>query len=62
MKRLMTRFFTNKVVVITGLLMLGFFETFITLVAWCPIMLIVISMAIKDEVIDSINKFKNKKQ
>ncbi len=58
----MTRFFTNKVVVITGLLMLGFFETFITLVAWCPIMLIVISMAIKDEVIDSINKFKNKKQ
>ena len=58
----MTRFFTNKVVVITGLLMLGFFETFITLVAWCQIMLIVISMAIKDEVIDSINKFKNKKQ
>ena len=58
----MTRFFTNKVVVITGLLMLGFFETFITLVVWCPIMLIVISMAIKDEVIDSINKFKNKKQ
>ncbi len=58
----MTRFFTNKVVVITGLLMLGFFETFITLVAWCPIMFIVISMAIKDEVIDSINKFKDKKQ
>ena len=62
MKRLMTRFFTNKAVVITGILMLGFFETLITLVAFCPIMLIVISMAVKDEILDSINKFKKKKQ
>ena len=58
----MTRFFTNKAVVITGILMLGFFETLITLVAFCPIMLIVISMAVKDEILDSINKFKKKKQ
>ena len=60
MIRLMKRFFTNKAVVITGILMLGFFETILTLVAFCPIMLIIITMAVWDEILDSINKIKNK--
>jgi len=60
MIRLMKRFFTNKAVVITGILMLGFFETILTLVAFCPIMLVVITLAVQDEILNSINKIKNK--
>jgi|19_taG_2_1085344.scaffolds.fasta_scaffold00859_6 hypothetical protein len=60
MIRLMKRFFTNKAVVITGILMLGFFETILTLVAFCPIMLVVITLAVRDEILNSINKIKNK--
>ena len=60
MIRLMKRFFTNKAVVITGILMLGFFETILTLVAFCPIMLVVITLAVWDEILNSINKIKNK--
>jgi hypothetical protein len=56
----MKRFFTNKAVVITGILMLGFFETILTLVAFCPIMLVVITLAVRDEILNSINKIKNK--
>ena len=58
----MKGFFTNKVVVITGILMLGFFETLITLIAFCPIMILVLSLAIKDEILNSINKIKNKEK
>ncbi len=52
----MKRFFTNKAVVITGILMLGFFETILTLVAFCPIMLVVITLAVRDEILNSIKK------
>ena len=58
----MKGFFTNKIVVITGMLMFGFFETIITLIAFCPIIILVLGMAIKDEILESINKIKNKKE
>tara|TARA_R110002050_G_scaffold185033_1_gene318902 strand:+ start:284 stop:460 length:177 start_codon:yes stop_codon:yes gene_type:complete len=58
----MKGFFTNKIVVITGMLMFGFFETIITLIAFCPIIILVLSLAIKDEILNSINKIKNKEK
>jgi len=60
--RLMKRFLTNKAVVITGILMLGFFETIITLIVFCPIMLVVLTIILWEEILISINKIKNKEK